>query len=152
VVAWASIIWILGGETFSAAFTAKVLRPLIELFVNDFSSGDMFSLLTVVRKGMHVAVYGLLALLTIRALWIGSVDSLVLSLSLTSLFVGSLALADEIRQGQVEARTGSGWDVLLDLLGAAMVLTLLVALRANRRSPLFAPEPAESQAAAGGAS
>ncbi len=140
VAVWAAVVWTLGGDAFSAGFTAKLLRPFIELFVSEFSHADMFSLLTVIRKGMHVAVYGLLALLTVRALWIGAVDSLLLSISLTALLVALLALADETRQGYSQVRTGSGWDVLLDLVGAACVLALLVGLQANRRSPLFTPE------------
>jgi VanZ family protein len=139
VILWGGVVWALGGDAFSAAFTAKVLRPIIELFVADFSTADMFVLLTVVRKSMHVAVYGLLALLILRALWMGSVDSLLLSLGLTALLVTTMALADETRQSFSAVRTGSGWDVMLDLIGAAGVAALLT-LQAKHRRPLFAPE------------
>lgn len=140
VFVWAAVVWTLGGDTFSAAFTAKLLRPVIEFFVPDFSRADMYMVLSGIRKASHVTVYGLLALLILRALWIGSVDSLVVSLGLTAVLVAAMALADEARQAASSVRTGSTWDVLLDLLGAAAVAALLIALQANRRRPLFAPD------------
>jgi hypothetical protein len=138
-VIWGAVVWMLGGDAFSAAVTAKILRPIIELFVTDFSTQDMFALLSVVRKSMHVAVYGLLSLLILRALRIGSIDSLLLSLGVTALIVTTMALADETRQAYSAVRTGSGWDVLLDLLGAAGVAALLT-LQAKRSGPIFSPE------------
>jgi len=140
VAVWASVVWMLGGDTFSAAFTAKILRPIIEFFLPDFSRADMFLLLTAIRKASHVTVYGLLALLILRALWIGSVQSLLVSVGLTTFLVAAMALADETRQASSAVRTGSSWDVLLDVGGAAAVAALLIGLRANRRRPLFAPE------------
>lgn len=140
VVVWAAVVWTLGGDTFSAAFTAKILRPAIEFFLPDFSRADMYVLLTALRKAAHFAVYGLLALLILRALWIGSVKSWVVSLGLTAILVTTMALADETRQAHSPVRTGSHWDVLLDLSGAAAVVALLIGLQTSRRRPLFSPD------------
>jgi VanZ family protein len=140
VIVWLAVVWTLGGDAFSAAFTASVLRPIIEFFLTDFSSADMFQLLTVIRKSMHVVVYGLLSLFTLRALWIGAIRSVFISLGLTAVLVTATALADEIRQASSPVRTGSGFDVVLDLIGAAVVAAVLVGMQAMRRDLLFAPE------------
>lgn len=137
VLAWAGLVWVLGGDRFSAAATARFLRPFAEVIAPDFSVRDMYVLLLSIRKAAHISVYGFLALLTLRALWIGSVRSLIASLSATGLFVAALALADETRQAYSEARTGSGADVVLDLAGATCVVLLTLVVQARRRRPLF---------------
>ena len=139
VLVWASLVWVLGGDRFSAVETARFLRPLVEAIVPDFTIRDMYVLLYSIRKAAHVSVYGFLALLTLRALWIGSVRSLVLSLSATGVFVAAVALADETRQAYSSVRTGSGTDVVFDLAGATGVVLITLAIQARRRRPLFSP-------------
>lgn len=75
----------------------------------------------LVRKAAHVTEYAVLALLVARAL-AGSGSPLwpiwaVLLVSVT-------ALADEINQGYNPQRTGSGWDVVLDISGGLLGLVL----------------------------
>ena len=119
-----------------------MLRPLIEWFRPDFTPREMYSLLVTIRKFSHVAEYGLLTLLVLRALWIGSIESIVTSIGLTGLLVGLLALADETRQAYSLERTGSSRDVGLDLSGAVIVALSMLTLRAILGRPLFArPTP-----------
>jgi VanZ family protein len=134
---WAAVVWMLGGDSLSAASTAGILRPVIEWFRPDFPPREMYALLVTIRKVSHVAEYGLLTLLILRALWIGSVRSVATSLGLTTLLVGTLALADEARQAYSPERTGSGWDVGLDLGGAALFASALLLLQALLGRPLF---------------
>ena len=137
VVAWAAVVWLLGSDGFSASNTAGVLRPILDFLFPDLSLRDTFRLLVALRKAAHVFEYGILALITLRALWIGSIRSLVASLALTGMLVASLAAADEARQGRSTVRTGSALDVLLDLSGAAIVAVGLVAVQSSRKRPLF---------------
>jgi VanZ family protein len=137
------MIWTLGGDALSASETAGVLRPLIEWFRPDFTPAEMFSLLVKIRKLSHVAEYGLLAMLVLRALWIGSIESIATSIGFTVLLVGLLALADETRQAYSLERTGSSWDVALDLGGAAIVALSMLTLRAVLGRPLFTRETRE---------
>jgi len=137
VAVWAAVVWTLGGDSMSAATTASILRPVVEWFRPDFPPREMYSLLVTIRKVSHAAEYGLLTLLTLRALWIGSIRSIVNSLGITCLLVGMLALADEIRQAYSPARTGSGWDVGLDLSGAALIASAMLILQALLGRPLF---------------
>ena len=90
-----------------------------------------------IRKFSHVAEYGLLTLLILRAFWIGAIRSVATSLGLTCLLVGTLALADEARQAYSPERTGSGWDVGLDLGGAALIASVMLLLQAIQGRPLF---------------
>jgi VanZ family protein len=143
VILWAAMIWTLGGDSLSASSTAGVLRPLIEWFRPDFTPAEMYSLLVTIRKLSHVAEYGLLAMLVLRALWIGSIESIVTSLGFTVLLVGLLALADETRQAYSLERTGSSRDVGLDLGGAAIVALAMLTLRAVLGRPLFTRETRE---------
>ncbi len=140
VVLWAAMVWTLGGDSLSAKSTAGILRPLIEWFRPDFSPREMYSLLVSIRKFSHVAEYGLLTLLILRAFWIGAIRSVVTSLGLTCLLVGTLALADEARQAYSPERTGSGWDVGLDLGGAALIASAMLLLQAILGRPLFAQD------------
>ena len=140
VLVWAGVVWVLGGDRFSAAATARFLRPVLDAVGIEFTVRDMYLLLLTLRKGAHVVVYGLLALLTLRALWIGSVRSLLVSLSATGAFVAVMALADETRQAYSVARTGSGADVALDLAGAIGVILLMLGAQSRRRRPLFSPD------------
>ena len=58
----------------------------------------------------------------------------------TLTFVVALASADEARQGISTARTGSTWNVLLDVSGASVALVIVIALQLWLRRPLF-PRP-----------
>ena len=138
-IVWAALVWTLGSDAFSASNTSRVLRPMIEWFVSDFSRADMYDLLVGIRNAAHVVAYALLSLLIVRALWIGSVRSLVTSLGLTLVMVAAMAFADETRQGDSPVRTGSGWDVALDLGGATSMIVILVGLQTFLGRPLFEP-------------
>lgn len=79
----------------------------------------------IVRKCVHATFYPLLALSILPAL--GRVRSDVRAnapwaLALTAVFAGF----DEVRQAGIPGRTGSAWDVLLDLTATAIVLALVI--------------------------
>lgn len=79
-------------------------------------------IVVVVRKCLHFTFYGILALASARAMRLGGVDAYR-----TTVFgvLWSLAHAcfDELRQTGEVGRTGSGWDVLLDLAGILVFLS-----------------------------
>jgi VanZ family protein len=69
------------------------------------------------RKATHLVVYGILGALAWRA---GRGRFVALALCLL------VASADEWRQSESAARSGSVWDVLLDLAGAAIAVFIAV--------------------------
>jgi len=141
VLLWAAVVWSLGGDAFSASETSRFLRPLLERLLPGFSVSDMYRLLYGIRKMAHVVEYALLAVLILRALWIGSLRSLLQSLGLTLALVAAMAIADESRQSTSAARGGSSWDVGLDVSGAFLAVAIVLLIQSRLRRPLFPTDP-----------
>lgn len=104
VILWAGLILASANAHFSAHETGGLLRWLF---------GDIPPWVHVlVRKLAHVVGYGILAALTWRAdrRW-----PAIIGVALT------VASADEWMQSRSAMRTGTGWDVLLDVAAAIAV-------------------------------
>jgi len=118
VVVWAGLIISAANDTFSAGNTAGLLERIF---------GEVpYVLHVLIRKGSHVVVYAILGALTWRAdrRW-----TVVIGIALV------VAGTDEWMQSRAANRTGTSWDVLLDLIGAALAVWL-VSSRAKSRDPL----------------
>lgn len=104
VVLWAAVILIAATDSFSASRTADWLD-----FIFGGDAPEVANL--VVRKLAHVVEYGILGALAWRASGRASIALLI-----------ALAVAgtDEFRQSLSAQRTGTPWDVALDLFGAAL--------------------------------
>lgn len=119
---WMTAISVFSTDAFSAHQTSRVLLPLLRWLFPDASPTTLDWLHGVVRKGMHVAEFGILALLWYRALargisgWRGQA-----ALAAFVLTAGFGAL-DEAHQMLVPSRTASIMDVGWDVLGAALGL------------------------------
>jgi VanZ family protein len=138
VALWALLVWSLGGDGFSASETSRFIVPAVRWLFPDLSQREMWQLLYAIRKSAHVVEYAILAILVVRALWLGKRPSLAFSAALALAFLVTFAAADESRQGRSAARTGSYHDVLIDLSGGAAAIALLVFLQTRREAPLFA--------------
>jgi VanZ family protein len=128
VVTWALVISAFSVDAFSADSTSRFIRPLLRWLFPDALPETLASLHFAVRKGGHVFEYGVLAVLTFRALQLSAAFSLGRATALVLGLVLAVASADETHQAMSQARTGSPWDVVLDLAGGAMALVLLAAL------------------------
>ncbi len=133
----AAVLWA-GGEHGSAAASSRFLWPLLRSLLPDASWATLIQIHIYIRKGAHVVEYGVLALLTLSALH-ASVRATALRLVLLALvWVLAIAMCDEARQALSTTRTGSAWDVALDVSGGILALTLAIAYtRAmhSRRTP-----------------
>lgn len=78
-----------------------------------------------VRKMIHATYYPLLALSALAAFTRVRPDCRANGPWALG-FAGIFAVFDEVRQSQVPGRSGSAWDVLLDLVAAAIVLAFVV--------------------------
>ena len=88
-----------------------------------------------VRKTIHVTFYGVVALTALAAAnRNGTIIPAVRFAVLTTLTYASF---DEIRQSTQAGRTGSAWDVLLDMAGASIALLIVTSLATKKiaRSP-----------------
>ena len=117
-----------------------LLGPLLQRIFPDYSADEIYLLHLQVRRAAHFGEYALLAVLSLRALRIGTPWPWSTCAITTLAFVAALATADETRQEISPARTGSTWDVLLDVSGASVALAIVIALQLWLRRPLF-PRP-----------
>jgi len=145
--AWAAFlagtgfVLFLGTDEFSAQHTQGLLTPLLHWLFPDMNANEKYLLHLRIRKTAHVVEYGILALLALQAVWL-SVKSALARIVLTSLvLVAIVAMVDETRQAYSSSRTGSVYDVLLDITGAAVALALVLWLR-RIRLRRGAPDPA----------
>jgi len=113
-------------DTFSSDNTSSVLRPLVESIFGHFANATWTKLLYDIRKTGHFFAYGFVSVVFFRA-WrmtfrlSRSYSAVTASLRATAIaLLSTLALssADEFHQSFLPKRTGSPFDVLLDMCGA----------------------------------
>lgn len=85
-----------------------------------------------VRKAAHLFEYGVLALLSLRAVRGGTRLRGAAAASAVLLFCALVASGDELNQATVAARSGSVVDVGFDLLGALLALGVAGLVRRRR--------------------
>lgn len=122
LILWMAVISGFSTDAFSAQETSRFLVPLLRFLLPGLSPATLDLLHGVIRKGMHVAEFAILALLWYRALgWRGSGWQTSAALAAFLLAAGFGAL-DEAHQLLVPSRTASIVDVGWDSLGAALGL------------------------------
>lgn len=120
---WIAVILFLSSPQGSMAETSRFIRPLIEFLFPTASAEQVLTIHGIVRKCAHFTEYGILALLSFRALTaVGSrpFQRFLVSIALVAL----VAVIDEVNQSLEPTRTGSPWDVSLDLVGGVFVALL----------------------------
>jgi VanZ family protein len=126
VALWAGLILSSANDHFSAAESGGLLRSLF---------GEVpYVLHVILRKLSHVVAYGVLGALVWRA------DRRWVVVLVVALVVAS---TDEWMQSRTVNRTGTPWDVLLDVLAAVGVRWLCHRFGSARSAP-----PAQVKAAA----
>jgi VanZ family protein len=136
VLAWAGVIWQFGSDTYSLDRTSRFLQPLFNWLLADLDLATRLQIHAWVRKSAHFIEYAILALLAFRAALLTAARHRIGTAFWVALFlVATLAAADEFRQSLSTARTGSPFDVLIDVTGGVVgLLGLLVIMRRMRVS------------------
>lgn len=130
---WGALVWWLGSEDLSMDNTSRFLGSLIQWLLPNISQVDNELVQFYLRKLAHVAEYAVLAVLMLRGLMAG-LRSTFSRAALTSIGLATaFAVADEARQSLSASRSGSGWDVALDGIGAAAGVVLLLLLTQRLR-------------------
>ena len=114
VAVWSAVLFVTSGDLFSAGHTGAAFRTI-------FGVELPFSLHVALRKLTHVLGYGILGALAYRAARIDFRRPLTASFAIV-LFV---AVVSEWFQSRFPSRTGTVWDVLLDVVGAALAILFL---------------------------
>jgi len=111
VILWAAVILSASNDTFSAQQSGSWFRSL-------FGRDLPWALHVLVRKAGHVFEYSVLTLLAWRA-------HRTIPVPLVIVFL--VASLDEWMQSRTLARTGTPWDVMLDVCVAIIVVALVKA-------------------------
>lgn len=137
---WGGLIWLLGGDAWSARETSGLLLPFLEWLLPDADFVTRVRVMSVIRKLAHPGVYGVLAALAFPAAsWTLRAVGAPLRLALCLAPVAALAVADEWRQSASAVRTGAPFDVLLDMAGGLAVVALALTVERCIGGRLFAP-------------
>jgi VanZ family protein len=132
VLAWLAVIFLLSSGSFSEPSTGSLLRPFLLWLFPEWSSSEIRALHHLIRKAAHMGVYGVLALLSFRALRLSlAASALRLAGLALALVLGSAAI-DEFLQSFSDTRTGSLADVGYDLAGGLVALATLLYWRRER--------------------
>lgn len=125
----------LGSAEFGAAQTSRYLLPMLRWLFPDLSLRTYLTLIVWIRKTAHVTEYALLGVLAFRAVWLSltrqgaPARAALLALALAA----GVATTDETRQAFLASRTGSPWDVALDVSGALAAIAFSIAWWRRRR-------------------
>lgn len=135
VLLWMLVIFLGSTDLLSSQRTSRFLGPFLRWLNPDISAQAVEQVQFLVRKTGHLAEYAFLGLLLRRAILLGSVRERdrQLRAALQACALACLyALSDEIHQGYVPTRYGSGLDVLIDATGAVLGVTAAWAWEAFR--------------------
>ncbi len=130
VLAWLGLIFIGSTDLMSAEHTSRIIGPILRWFDPDISPAAIAQVQFVVRKIAHVSEYAILAALLWRAFrhtgaWRLRMSILFLTAGVTA---AAFAVIDEFHQSFVPSRTASSVDVMIDICGALVGLTICVAV------------------------
>jgi VanZ family protein len=131
VLLWMLVIFVGSTDLGSSRHTSRIIGPLLRWLKPDVSDQTIRAVQAVVRKGAHLAVYSILAMLVWRGRRQAREARPVLqewdwreSWAIVA-FCGFYAVSDELHQSFVSTRQGHPLDVLIDSVGALCGLLLI---------------------------
>ncbi|CAN5190615.1 hypothetical protein BH20ACI2_BH20ACI2_07550 [soil metagenome] len=123
LIFWIGVIFYLSSSRGSMSETSRFIRPILLFFFPNSSESALLIYHGYIRKFAHFAEYAVLAFLAARAFYYSrseKVRQLLYTFAVGLTVV--VASIDEINQSLNSTRTGSGWDVLLDVTGGVLAL------------------------------
>ena len=147
VAVWAACISWFSTEAFSAQSTHHYIDPALRLFFWELSPAGFRLAHTIIRKAAHLTEYAVLAILLCRALTVPRAPMQTRLLVRTLVYCALYASADELHQVFEPSRTGSPFDVVIDVVGASAGATLFV-WRRGARTGIGTRTPAEIEISA----
>jgi len=125
---WIGLIFLLSSPQGSLSETSRIIGPILTFFFPEMPDATRQVVHGYVRKTAHFTEYAVLAFLAVRACM--ATFSLVrwrylLALSLVVI----VAFLDEFHQSFYSSRSGSIWDVALDISGGLFALGLILLVK-----------------------
>lgn len=134
VALWAAVIWQFGTDAYSLRRTSNFMQWVIESIIGPVDPATRYKLYMLFRKSAHFIEYAILALLAFRAALLSAARARIATACWIAIFfVATIAAADELRQSYSSARTGSPYDVLIDVAGGLVGLVGVVILSRRMR-------------------
>lgn len=130
LIVWTALIFLGSTDILSAEHTSRFLVPFLRWIDPQISWAALTKIQTVIRKLGHVTEYAILAALLWRALRGRALWRMKMSILFALVWIGCalFAATDEFHQSFVPSRTASGNDVMIDICGALIGLTICVAV------------------------
>lgn len=125
VIVWSFVVaGLFASDAFSSRETGKILEAIIRFFAPDITLHKLFRLHILIRKTAHFVEYGILAILSVRALVLSMTmqGHRLRTAAFAFLYVLFVAIIDESRQALSTQRSGRALDAAIDLSGAAAAL------------------------------
>ena len=137
VLIWLCVIFVGSTDVLSAEQTSRFVEPFLRWLKPDISSETLAQIHFFARKLGHIFEYALLAIFLWRALRSGANLRVKISILVVVVwFVCAIfAATDEFHQSFIPSRTASPNDVVIDIFGVVIGLTICMgfALRINRK-------------------
>ncbi len=134
VFLWIGVIFYLSGDSAAMSETSRYVRPLLEFLFPTAPEGTLQIYHGYVRKAAHFAEYAVLAFLALGAFSDSPIVGVKKLRYLLPMFlVAAIAVMDELNQSFLASRTGSFWDILLDIWGGLAMILFLWAANQKRR-------------------
>ncbi|HXY60817.1 MAG TPA: VanZ family protein [Chthoniobacterales bacterium] len=133
LIVWMALIFIGSTDVLSAEHTSRFLFPILRWLDPQITVAALIAAQRLIRKLGHLTEYAILAALFWRALRGTEWRSKIL-ISFATAFVtcALFAVSDEFHQSFVPSRTASAGDVMIDVCGVLIGLTICVALASRK--------------------
>jgi VanZ family protein len=133
-ILWMALIFIGSTDILSAEHTSRFLVPFLRWLDPHISWVALNAIQIAIRKLGHLTEYAILAGLLWRALRSGTGASMKkpILFGIVLIACAGFAASDEFHQSFVPSRTSSAQDVMIDICGALIGLTICVALGSGR--------------------
>jgi VanZ family protein len=136
VLLWLGVIFYLSSGSGSASETSRIIGPLIKFFFPSVEESTLQTIHGLIRKTAHVTEYAILAALAARVALASSVTWIRRFWPLLPFaLVVATASADEYNQSFNPQRTGTPWDVLIDIAGGALALLIISIFKKSGSTP-----------------
>jgi VanZ family protein len=134
IILWIGVILYLGSDNGSMTQTSRFIGPLLHFLFPDAPESTIQMYHGYVRKSAHFFEYAVLAILTFRGMAASTSDApRPWRFIFPVVFVAVIASIDEFNQSLGTTRTGSQWDVLLDISGGISAMLVLAWVTSRRK-------------------
>jgi VanZ family protein len=125
LIIWIGVILFLSSPQGSMAQTSRIIGPLLQFLFPSISPDQLLIVHGYVRKCAHFTEYGVLGFFAFRAFSVVGSSFFSANWFLAGIcIVAAVAGIDEFNQSFEPSRTGSIWDVLIDISGGLFALSV----------------------------